>query len=597
MNPDHEGGNLAPTLPGRLGKYRIIARIGRGGMAEIYLAVTSGPAGFSKLHVLKHLRRETFDNDEAVRMFTAEARLSALLNHPNVVQVFEVGEDAGAVFMVMEYLEGQSLYSVGSRLQRMVPEARTRLEMRLRIVADVLNGLHYAHELRDLNGAPLHLVHRDVTPHNVFITYDGGIKLLDFGVAKTASSVTQAGTIKGKLAYLAPEQVTHPALVDRRTDIFQCGLILWEGLLGRRVWAGMGDYQILRGLATNTLPELVAPQEADPELVAICRRATAPRIEDRYETAEAFNTDVEAFIVKRGVRWTAKEVGAQVAALFAEQRSELRDAVRTRVSQVELEGRGEFTSESDGTGKRILSPPGDTDGHTIPTLLAGGSRPEIQTGSSSDGRPRTGASWGPARAQNTNPAVVPSVWSGARRTRLAVASLSIAVVTVLAGVVAWRLLPVLSSSASPVPQSSFSTAAPTQIELSFETIPTGARLFIDGVPAGTSPHSTRVDKDAKEHQIRAEAAGYEAATASVVFDRDARQVIRLAPAPPKGTAAADSVEPVNTKLRTTVSKARGAASPTANAARPSAGVSAASAKPVGARPNAPAIDTADPWQQ
>src|SRR5689334_3257328 len=188
-----------------LGKYRLIAELGHGGMAEVYLAVVRGPAGFNKLVVVKQIRPQLAEDPEFLAMFLDEARLAARLSHPNVVQTNEVGQEGERHFLAMEYLDGQPLSRIN---QRLGPKGGLPLVMHLRVIADLLGGLHYAHELSDYDGTPLGVVHRDVTPHNIFITYDGVVKVVDFGIAKArdALTLTKVGIIKGKIAYMAPEQ-------------------------------------------------------------------------------------------------------------------------------------------------------------------------------------------------------------------------------------------------------------------------------------------------------------------------------------------------------------------------------------------------------
>src|SRR5579859_7203019 len=235
------------------GKYQVLARLGHGGMGNVYLAVHIGPAGTIKLLVIKELRKDIAAWHEARNMFLDDARLTMRLNHPNIVQTIEVVDEADDLYLVMECLDGQSF----SRL--LDPKHTNAFPMRtkLRIVADALEGLHYAHELADYDGTPLKVVHRDVNPHNVFITYDGHVKLVDFGIAKAAdaTTVTQSGIFKGKVRYAAPEQALCGD-VDRRADVFAVGTMLWEILAGRRMWVGRNDAAILAALATGNIPRV-----------------------------------------------------------------------------------------------------------------------------------------------------------------------------------------------------------------------------------------------------------------------------------------------------------------------------------------------------
>jgi serine/threonine protein kinase len=219
FSPEHLSA-APPPMGGPGERYRLCGRLGGGGQADVFLALTSGPLGFSKLVVIKRLRSEMLQQPELVAMFLDEARLAARLNHPNVVQTYEVAE-GDPHFIAMEYLEGQPL----SKMRQSLAAPSLGAGAWLRIVADALAGLHYAHELCDFDGSPLGVVHRDVSPHNIFVTYDGQVKLVDFGVAKaTLNSVrTEAGAIKGKASYMAPEQVLGRA--DRRSDVFAMGAV------------------------------------------------------------------------------------------------------------------------------------------------------------------------------------------------------------------------------------------------------------------------------------------------------------------------------------------------------------------------------------
>ncbi len=307
-----------------LGDYRLIATLGRGGMAEVFLAVRHGQGGFTKLVVIKRLRADLMEYGDAARyraLILDEARLAARLHHPNIVQTFEVHEAEGAPYLAMEYLDGQPLSQVISAANR----ARTRLppEFALRIVADTLAALDHAHELRDYGGAPLEVVHRDVSPQNLFWTYDGDIKLMDFGVAKFAlgSSRTEAGMVKGKLTYMAPEQARGQT-IDRRADLFAVGIVLWELIAGRRLLRADSDAASLQKLLFEPLPALdqVRP-DVDPAIAAICARALERDPALRYPTAAAMRADVERV---RGARNPRREdLAAFVAPLFVAERRDI----------------------------------------------------------------------------------------------------------------------------------------------------------------------------------------------------------------------------------------------------------------------------------
>jgi eukaryotic-like serine/threonine-protein kinase len=300
-------------------KYRLVVEIGRGGMGEVCLAVANGMAGFTKLVVLKRARPDLADEPEFLAMFLDEARLAARLNHPNVVQTYEAGQDAGRYFIAMEYLDGQPLHRIRARVEpRWFP-----LSMQIRILIETLAGLHHAHELTDFDGSPLGVVHRDVTPQNIFVTYDGQIKVVDFGIAKAASSTskTRAGMIRGKVPYMAPDQARSEPL-DRRVDIFAVGIMLWEAMTGERMWKGLSDTEIIRRLAMGKVPSLPAESSSsDPELTRICRRALAPVPANRYATAAELQHELERWLERQGEEVPGRVVGTFVAAHFEEERA------------------------------------------------------------------------------------------------------------------------------------------------------------------------------------------------------------------------------------------------------------------------------------
>src|SRR5258706_5274954 len=286
------------------GKFRLVAELGRGGMGKVYLALVSGPAGFNKLQVVKRLRPELAQEHDSVTMFLDEARLAARLSHANVVQTNEVGEEDGHYFIAMEYLEGQSLDTLVRRSAAQPDSRGVPLAIHLRILSDALAGLHHAHELTDFDGSPLQLVHRDVTPQNVFVTYDGIAKLLDFGIAKAATSAheTRAGTFKGKCAYMAPEQIVGDH-VDGRADLFSMGAVLWQAATGQRLWKGETDMKIFNRVLNGDIPSPRAVNpNVSPRLEAICMRALAPKREDRFQNALEMQGALEDLLEESGMK-------------------------------------------------------------------------------------------------------------------------------------------------------------------------------------------------------------------------------------------------------------------------------------------------------
>jgi serine/threonine-protein kinase len=306
-------------------RYQTLARIGRGGMAEVLLAATRA-GSVTKLSVLKCLWPELADDADFVAMFLDEARLCVRLSHPNVVQTHDVIEHEGRLALVLEYLDGQPLTSV---LGRLGGSSGLALPTRLRIVTNVLAALEYAHGLTDFDGAPLAVVHRDVSPHNVFVTYDGHVKLIDFGVAKTlaASHQTRPGGVKGKLAYLAPEAIRGER-VDRRADVFSVGVMLWEILAGRRLWGrkseGMsGAWRLAAG---EPAPPLPADVDVPRALRLITTRALALDPSARFQTAAELAAALETVGIDASEAH-ARRLGLVVSNAFAAEREERRGLI------------------------------------------------------------------------------------------------------------------------------------------------------------------------------------------------------------------------------------------------------------------------------
>ncbi|HEU4535495.1 MAG TPA: TonB family protein, partial [Polyangiaceae bacterium] len=311
-------------------KYQPFARLGRGGMADVFLALARGPAGFNKLVVLKTLRLQRDANDAAgaQQMLFDEARLAARLNHANVVHTYEMGDHEGRFYIAMEYVDGQPLTAIARRLAeagRAFPP-----EYWVRILADTLRGLQYAHEMRDYDGTPLNIVHRDISPHNVLVTYEGVTKIVDFGIAKTTINQheTAVGVLKGKFAYMAPEQVAGSELLDGRADLFAVGVTLWEVLTGERLFYG-APQEVLQKLLNAPIPAAHerAP-EIDRELSDIVARALSRHPADRFPDARSMAQALEDYLARAGKPAPREDIGHHLAGLFEAERAELRSRVQ-----------------------------------------------------------------------------------------------------------------------------------------------------------------------------------------------------------------------------------------------------------------------------
>jgi serine/threonine protein kinase len=315
------------------GKYRVVSKLGSGGSATVSLAVSQGIAGFSKLVVLKAIRGNIKPGSRAVDGFLDEARLSARLNHPNVVQVYEVVEHEGLPVIVMEYLDGLPLASL---LAEAYDSAEFTPEARITIVTKVLAGLHHAHELCDFSGRPLGLVHRDVSPHNVMVTYDGQVKLVDFGIAQLGASPRPLRNerVPGKLAYMAPEQMLGAA--DRRADVFAAGILLWELITLRRFWGTLSEPAVMRRLLAFNIPHrgTLSP-EMDSELAAICSRALASAPDERYASALEMQADLERYLVARSGVVVESTIGQLVQRAFGSERAHSQQSVRALLAELD----------------------------------------------------------------------------------------------------------------------------------------------------------------------------------------------------------------------------------------------------------------------
>jgi eukaryotic-like serine/threonine-protein kinase len=280
----------------KVGPYEVTELLAAGGMAEIFLGQKPGPGGFQKHLVIKRITKKLIGDREIEAMFVDEARVQALLDHPNIVQIYDFGEEKGSYFIAMELIRGATLRWVidnATAVRRPIP-----LQHALRIASDVLCGLHYAHERQDEDGTPLKLIHRDISPVNVLITRSGIAKLCDFGVAKSEMQrvMTRAGIVKGKFRYMSPEQLNAEAL-DRRADLFAVGSVLWEMLVGRRLFDHSSEDDVVAAIRAGDYP---APSDLRPGVPRpvdrILRRALHPNRDRRFRSAREFQLACEEIL-------------------------------------------------------------------------------------------------------------------------------------------------------------------------------------------------------------------------------------------------------------------------------------------------------------
>jgi serine/threonine protein kinase len=296
-------------------KYEMIRKLAVGGMAELFLARVTGPMGFNKTLVLKRILPQLAGDPSFVEMFLREARLAAQLNHPHIVQIFDFGEAYGSYFLAMEYVDGPNLRV----LLKTALAAGTPLPPTLcaRLIASACEGLAFAHDFQDpATGRPLGLIHRDISPENILVSRQGAVKLVDFGIAKTAdqSPKTQSGIVKGKLSYLSPEQVRSMPL-DRRVDVYALGVVLYELLTGQKPFTGPSDASLVQAILFDPLPPTLRYRPDLPvELQRIVERALSRDREQRYRDCRAMQLDLEDFILSAG-----RSVGAYQVSQFIDQ--------------------------------------------------------------------------------------------------------------------------------------------------------------------------------------------------------------------------------------------------------------------------------------
>jgi serine/threonine protein kinase len=305
----------AETGGARFGRYRLGRQIGQGGMAEVFLAYEREPSGEDRAVVLKRIRPEIALSPDFITMFLDEARLAGRLDHPNVARTFEYGQADGLLYMAMEYVRGTSV----SRLIMGLGQEGIAVDVAVQIVLDVLEGLHYAHELRDESGQLLGVVHRDVSPQNIVVSEKGIAKLIDFGVARAATQVHVTGTrrLKGKLAYIAPEILSRSS-PDRRADLFAVGVVLHEMITGRSLFTRESEAETVRALRDDEAPSLV-PFGAPPELEAIVGRALEKGPEKRYGTALEMRDALARLGGEVGMTLVRERVGSLVAQILERQ--------------------------------------------------------------------------------------------------------------------------------------------------------------------------------------------------------------------------------------------------------------------------------------
>jgi serine/threonine protein kinase len=444
------------------GRYELLKRLAGGGMGEVYLARQRGIDGFQKLLVIKTLLPHLCEDEEFITMFKDEARVTAQLIHPNICQVFEFEQVGGVFYMAMEYLRGEDL----RRLWKACEQRGTPLRVPLicRVIADAAAGLDFAHSLRDNKGEPYNIVHRDISPQNILVTFEGGVKVIDFGVAKAAGRAqhTRTGALKGKYSYMSPEQVAG-AEVDGRSDIFALGIVLHELLTGRRLFKADSDVQTLaRVRECNVAPPSRLNPQLPPGVDQIVLKALAKNPDDRYATAQEFRLAIEDWLIQGRMSASSAHLAEFLKTIYAE-RLDKENRLGPLMGDPGFTGPvpgGSTPSGSLSTGKDS-HPTLDMQNKVAP--LGGKPGDATVNDKRSDAGPadpstaRTWSDVGPFRSNN--------------KMRLSVAAAALAI----AGAAVIVLVP--GKKVAPAPP------APAEAELTLNVQPEGATVLVDGAPS------------------------------------------------------------------------------------------------------------------
>ena len=485
----------------KVGEYQLLTPIGAGGMGRVWVARDSGSTGRTRLVAIKTALAEQGASEQFWKVLLDEARIASRISHPNVCAIHSADRERGIVFLVLDFSDGGSL----RELLDAVPEHRLEPKLAARIAARVCAGLHAVHELKDEDGQPLGVVHRDVSPQNVLISTTGQVRLTDFGVAKAKGQIhapTQTGEVKGKLSYMAPEQVTTKD-IDRRADVFAMGCVLYEATTGVRPFGG-GD-----ALATlySLLEEPLTPPSArlagyPPALEEIVLKALARDPKQRYQTAAEFGRALEAYLVKERTVVSDSDVGTMLRAALHEALERRARAIDEAVDAIEGRGEPELITPVP------ITPVPEAPGDDAPTLTGATSQlPAMAVGLS---RRRS--------------YVMPSALGGAALMVVLAIFLwpraETKTDTVASG--ASAAAPVAPPDPSPAP----ALEAPSVV-VTLRAAPADAQWSVDDGPPLPNPHRLEAKKGDPAKRIRASAAGYEAVEQEVTFDASKEVMIAL----------------------------------------------------------------------
>jgi serine/threonine protein kinase len=519
----------------RTSRYRILAHLRGGEVTESSLvSVEPSPPDGGALAVMKRLKLGTDAEPAAFERFADEARLCKLLHHPNLAKLLTAGQDDDGPVLIFEYLEGATLARLRSRAIR--KGTGVPLPVALFVVREVAKGLAYAHDLADESGKPLRVVHRDVSPENVTVTYDGQVKITEFGAASTVATTTKSreNRVKGNVGYMAPEQARAEFALDARADLFALGVILWELVTGKRLWDGLSEVDVLARLADEK--KLPSPRDAEPSLPeqvdALCTSLLEKVRDERVDSAKDVASAIDALLKKLpDLQTTPEKVGELTSTLFADDKAKMHAVVEAS------------KASPNETGSALPA---------IGTPRAPGVSPLADV--ESDPRLRYGVVTPEEAPAKRVVEVIRVEASPDRRFTYAMA----AVVALVVGAVA--IAAIMAPKEGPKPEakgyvpptrpgesaspraSGSAWTEPQEVSIDIRVTPPSAKLFVDGVRKD-NPFRTKVVPATFRHAIRAEADKFEARTMSLEFDRDRSIEIALVPEKPQGGGRAPAPPP------------------------------------------------------
>ncbi len=537
----------------RFGAYTLVKKLATGGMAEIWLARQRGLAGFNRFVVIKKILSHLAEQKTFRDMFLDEARTCAALSHPNIVQVYDLGRVDESYFIAMEFISGENLAAIAWRgMKRSHPFPPYYAA---RVIADACKALHYAHHLKGTDGHPLHIVHRDISPQNILVTYEGEVKIVDFGIAKAASKseVTKTGMLKGKFSYMSPEQCLGSA-VDNRSDIFALGILLYELCTGKRLFKHESELMILEMITKRSV---VAPSQVAASISAgledIIMKALEKDPRRRFQNSQEMQFALEEYLRDEGHQTTNADIAAYMRGLFADKIEEKRKLKEIASRDDFEEVYGQETSDPGINGKRVtvrgLAPSqvrarmGTAAGSMLPDesaprVIPGAYAPSTPTGSFQGTGPHN-APYPPGAyehhylPQEELPAdgggwIAPLVIAGAL------------VVIMVASFILFQQVSEPIEAAYLGPDSPPPAPPPLPVrtgKLTLKSIPKGAIIYLDGqaMKVGDKGEFARTPSDlsnlqfGQRYQIRLLKEGYEPFEKIVVLDESTRETMTLSP--------------------------------------------------------------------